>query len=316
MTIVSGNPAHRPSLVDFANIITKKMSLLVCGHVLTEEGPVNLANLKNGMQQWLKDHQISGYYSVTQNKSLNVGAKSVMTISGLGKLSPNMVLLGFKNNWRADLSGLEDYIEVMYNAFDLNMSFAMLRTQEGFDFSGSIGSEQQIIREVPIKASDLEADGEGPSNSLATPEPQGRKTRKISTAVYRGTDGNVLDIKTTDKIQQFQQKKRTGTIDVWWLYDDGGLTLLIPHIIKTRKQFKDCKLRVFTLANKSSELDMETRNLASMLSKFRIDYETVSAVPDVTKKADASTKAEFDAMIEGCNIPEQHLQDEREKTNR
>ena len=314
--VLTGNPAHRPSLVDFANIITKKMSLLVCGHVLQEEGPVNLSNLKKGMQQWLKDHQISGYYSVAQNKSLSVGAKSVMTISGLGKLSPNMVLLGFKNNWRADLASLEDYIEVMYSAFDLNMSFAMLRTQEGFDFSGSIGSEQQIIREVPIKASDLEADGEGPSNSLASPEPQGRKTRKISTAVYRGTDGNVLDIKTTDKIQQFQQKKRTGTIDVWWLYDDGGLTLLIPHIVKTRKQFKDCKLRVFTLANKSSELDMETRNLASMLSRFRIDYETVSAVPDVTKKADASTKAEFDAMIEGCNIPEQHLQDEREKTNR
>ena len=312
----SGNPAHRPSLVDFANIITKKMSLLVCGHVLREDGPVNLANLKSGMQQWLKDHQIAGYYSVAQNKSLSAGARNVMTISGLGKLSPNMVLLGFKNNWRNDLQGLEDYIDVMYSTFEFNLSFAILRTQEGFDFSSQIGSEQQIIREVPIKASDLEADGEGPSNSLASPDQQGRKTRKISTAVYRGTDGQVLDTKTTDKIQQFQQKKRTGTIDVWWLYDDGGLTLLIPHIIKTRKQFKDCKLRVFTLANKSSELDLETRNLASMLSKFRIDYETVSAVPDVTKKAEASTKAEFDAMIAGCNIPEEHLQEEREKTNR
>ena len=137
--------------MDFANIITKKMSLLVCGHVLTEEGPVNLANLKKGMQQWLKDHQISGYYSVAQNKSLSVGAKSVMTISGLGKLSPNMVLLGFKNNWRADLAGLEDYIDVMYNAFDLKMSFAILRTKEGFDFSSQIASEQQIITEVPVE---------------------------------------------------------------------------------------------------------------------------------------------------------------------
>ena len=37
-------------------------------------------------------------------------------------------------------------------------------------------------------------------------------------------------------ITQFQQrtKKRTGTIDVWWLYDDGGLTLLIPYILTTR----------------------------------------------------------------------------------
>ena len=45
-------------------------------------------------------------------------------------------------------------------------------------------------------------------------------------------------VQTVDKIIQFRQKKRTGHIDVWWLYDDGGLTLLLPHIIKTRRQFK------------------------------------------------------------------------------
>ena len=54
-----------------------------------------------------------------------------------------------------------------------------------------------------------------------------------------------------------------------WLYDDGGLTLLLPHILKTRKQFKHCKLRVFKLANHNDQLDMETRNMASMLSRFR-----------------------------------------------
>ena len=52
------------------------------------------------------------------------------------------------------------------------------------------------------------------------------------------------------------------------------------------------------------------------LHRFRIDYETVSALPDVTKKAEAATKAEFDAMIAGCDIAESELQEEREKTNR
>ena len=37
---MTGNPAHRPSLVDFANIITKKISILIAGHVITEQGPV------------------------------------------------------------------------------------------------------------------------------------------------------------------------------------------------------------------------------------------------------------------------------------
>ena len=33
--VLTGNPAHRPPLVDFANLFTKKLSLLICGHVIT-----------------------------------------------------------------------------------------------------------------------------------------------------------------------------------------------------------------------------------------------------------------------------------------
>jgi len=313
--VLTGNPAHRPSLVDFANIITKKISLLICGHVLQEQGPVNLANLKDSMQQWLKDHNIKGYYAVAQSPELNAGAKSCMTIAGLGKLSPNMVLMGFKQNWKQDIAGLKDYIEVMYSAFDLRLSFAILRCKDGLDFSSQIASEQQIIREVPIEKGEDSEGEEVKENTLAPAAPE-KRTRKVSTAVYRGADGNRLDNNVVANIQQFQAKKRTGNIDVWWLYDDGGLTLLVPHIIKTRKQFKDCKIRVFSLANKADQLDLETRNLASMLSRFRIDYADVTAVPDVTKKADAATKAEFDAMIAGAGIEESELQEEREKTNR
>lgn len=101
-----------------------------------------------------------------------------------------------------------------------------------------------------------------------------------------------------------------------WLYDDGGLTLLLPHILKTRKQFKHCKLRVFKLANQNDQLDMETRNMASMLSRFRIEFADVTAVPGVTQKADPATKAEFDELISGTGIDETELQKEREKTNR
>ena len=57
----------------------------------------------------------------------------------------------------------------------------------------------------------------------------------------------------------FQAKKRKGNIDVWWLYDDGGLTLLLPYILTTRAQFAECSLRVFALANRANELDRETR---------------------------------------------------------
>ena len=46
-----------------------------------------------------------------------------------------------------------------------------------------------------------------------------------------------------------------------------------------RKQFSDCKLRVFSLANRKDELDRETRNMAALLAKFRIDFSSVLVIP-------------------------------------
>merc|ERR1712179_209790 len=86
------------------------------------------------------------------------GAKSCMTLSGLGKLSTNMILIGFKNNWKSDLVGIHQYMDVMYSAFDLRLSFAILRCKDGLDFSSQIASEQQIVREVAVDKEDPESD--------------------------------------------------------------------------------------------------------------------------------------------------------------
>merc|ERR1712013_282215 len=67
--VLTGNPAHRPPLVDFANLITKKLSLLICGHVITEPGSVHLATLKESTQAWLTDKKIKGFYTVTESNT-------------------------------------------------------------------------------------------------------------------------------------------------------------------------------------------------------------------------------------------------------
>ena len=94
-----------------------------------------------------------------------------------------------------------------------------------------------------------------------------------------------------------QEKQHTGTIDVWWLYDDGGMTLLLPYILTTRSKFSKCKLRVFFLTEKVCELDAETRNMAALLSKFRIEFKEVNVVRDVTERAARSTRDEFRALL-------------------
>jgi solute carrier family 12 sodium/potassium/chloride transporter 2 len=65
--------------------------------------------------------------------------------------------------------------------------------------------------------------------------------------------------------------------------------------------------------------------MAALLAKFRIDYSDVIVIPDITKKAQESTKKEFEALIEpfkadvcedGSAITEVELMGLREKTNR
>jgi solute carrier family 12 sodium/potassium/chloride transporter 2 len=47
LLVLTGMPGSRPPLVDFANLITKKVSLLICGHVLQVlKKKIVLASLK------------------------------------------------------------------------------------------------------------------------------------------------------------------------------------------------------------------------------------------------------------------------------
>lgn len=103
---------------------------------------------------------------------------------------------------------------------------------------------------------------------------------------YKASNGADLPKATLQTLTYFQRKhSANSTIDVWWLYDDGGniffiivflkniiihlfligLTLLLPYIISTRRNWANCKLRVFTLANKQAELEFEQRRYFFLL---------------------------------------------------
>ena len=92
---------------------------------------------------------------------------------------------------------------------------------------------------------------------------------------------------------RFQTRVKHGTIDVWWLYDDGGLTLLIPYLLTKEKSYLEgAKLRVFTLAGQGKNLQQEQQGLVTMLKKFRITADQVNVIPDFTsKKPDAKRLA-------------------------
>lgn len=60
---------------------------------------------------------------------------------------------------------------------------------------------------------------------------------------------------TQDDLSDFPKVKKN-LIDVWWLYDDGGLTTLLPYILSQTSQYKKCKLRIFTVAKKDEDVNL------------------------------------------------------------
>ena len=85
-----------------------------------------------------------------QNTNFEEGAEACLALSGLGSLSPNMLLMGFKQDWEADMERTRQYVAVWQRAYKLNLSVLILRTARGLDYS------QHILEEELVEAEDLE----------------------------------------------------------------------------------------------------------------------------------------------------------------
>jgi hypothetical protein len=58
---------------------------------------------------------------------------------GVGKMRPNVVFLGFKNDWLTTAQATIDYFNIIHDALDLKYGVGILRLQTGLDFSDFFG---------------------------------------------------------------------------------------------------------------------------------------------------------------------------------
>lgn len=107
--------------------------------------------MKNIFSNFNQKYSIILFISVVPNKSYEDGAISIMNASGLGKLVPNMVLMGFKNNWMEDLDSINEYLNVVHHGFDMHMAVGIMRLKDGCDYSAVI-SKDTIIYHIKDKA--------------------------------------------------------------------------------------------------------------------------------------------------------------------
>jgi len=65
--------------------------------------------------------------------------------------------------------------------------------------------------------------------------------------------------------------KVKGNIDIWWIVHDGGLLMLLPFLLKQHRTWKNCKLRIFSVAQPEDNSIQMKKDLKTFLYHLRIE---------------------------------------------
>ncbi|XP_034048858.1 solute carrier family 12 member 2 isoform X2 [Thalassophryne amazonica] len=319
--VMTGYPNSRPALLDLVHSFTKNVGLMVCGHVRMGYRRPNFKDLVTDQaryQRWLLKHEAKAFYTPVFAEDMRQGTQYLLQAAGLGRLKPNTLVLGFKNDWRdGDMMNVEVYISMIHDAFDFQYGAAVLRLKEGLDVSHiqgqdellssqekSSGTKDVVVSIDTSKDSDADSSKQSSKATSLQNSPAVQKDKKSPTVPL-----NVSDQRLLEASQQFQKKQGKGTVDVWWLFDDGGLTLLIPYLLTNKKRWKECKIRVF-IGGKINRIDHDRRAMAALLTKFRIDFSDITVLGDINTKPKKEHMAAFEEMIEPYRLKEDDMDQE------
>uniref|UniRef100_A0A4W4G4E7 Solute carrier family 12 member 1 n=1 Tax=Electrophorus electricus TaxID=8005 RepID=A0A4W4G4E7_ELEEL len=264
--VLTGTPKTRPALLDLAHSITKNYGLCITcdvfvGPRLEQQQALTAAMEQN--QMWLNQQKRKAFYAAVASDNFREGAESLLQASGLGRLRPNTVILGFKRDWKTVYTAnVQEYVGVLHDAFDFEYGIVMLRISQGLDISHILEAE-----------------------------------------VPHSSDVAKINQRLVEASSQFKRKQGKGTIDVWWLYDDGGLTLLLPYILTTRKKWRECKLRIF-IAGQPGHLEQDKEEMQSLLKKFRIKCTDITVIADFNIRPSSENWKLFEDMIEPYRLHE------------
>uniref|UniRef100_A0A3B4GRG3 Solute carrier family 12 member 3-like n=1 Tax=Pundamilia nyererei TaxID=303518 RepID=A0A3B4GRG3_9CICH len=267
--VMTGPPQQRPALVDFVGCFTKQVSLMICGNIIME--PDKQTQFQDSTDQyvkWLNKRKVRSFYTQFTAKTLRDGVRYLMQASGLGKLKPNTLVIGFKSNWmESSPTSIDDYVHTIYDTFDANYCLCILRMMDGLDINDHASIPKQNQGFEPDEAIEI----------------------RIWSNLYDNTylllfaANDISENSKSDQVKTvFKNAGGTKTIDVYWIADDGGLILLVPYLLTRRKCWRSCKIRVFVLGDEENM--MESRDaMMALLKRFRINVTDVVVMTDTER---------------------------------
>ena len=248
--------------------LRKGHGISIIGSVLTstEEtvdggiGPKTLEEIRkreSHLKQLVGEKKAKAFVQVTHAKFARQGCYSMIQNAGLGPLKPNTFICVFPENWSAmKPDELRNFVGMLGDAFDFGYGVIILRRPEVY----AKGAE-----------------------SVRNAEKATKRVIQLDELVSPKKRTSVVNSSNLEMPGDISSGGNKNCIDVWWLSDDGGLTLLLPHLIaRTRRRHKiPVEMRVMNTIGED-ELGRAGRELtrldALVNDKFRIGASIVNVI--------------------------------------
>ena len=189
------------------------------------------ALLSNKQNKWLSQRNLQAFYHNIAASSIKDGVSAMLQLTGIGKMRPNTVVMGYKCDWNVISSDeLEKYFDIIHNSFELNYGICIFRLRAGFDVRDrgnanhyapvSSMPQQRMPRDsaVELQMDDLEPSITTVDSYKMALEVGALKNEKEENETKGDSTEELITMPS-----RFEERQGVGFIDVWWLYDDGGI---------------------------------------------------------------------------------------------
>ena len=261
-------------------------------HELHHNGYLPHIHYSNSKTQYCK-----GFYETLMSMSFRMGAIHLFQTAGVGGLRPNTVMIGYKNKWHEqDDEQVKEYVDVLRDALQMKLGLIICNGLErvDWDYFEYKLYEDNFIKPFEINGNKDNTKDNDPNNDDDDVDTQLQQYKP--TEVLRGPPvSSTLEVVNGHPVT---------IIDVWWLLDDGGLAMLLPHIMRRHSYWKDCKLRMNLIVDKEGvDYGADVEVIDKLIDRFRLPFERPARVILVNdNQPTKQTVSKFEQLANGIRV--------------
>ena len=99
------------------------LAKLIYLFISVQQGHQSTKECKETIQaayEYFRNHRIKGFFSLLDNMGLQQGTSALLQVAGLGKMKPNILLLGYKNDCKSARNTFLTNISQQYSEYSTN----------------------------------------------------------------------------------------------------------------------------------------------------------------------------------------------------